>query len=240
MNNKTTQRSIHTRFGRTSRLLAVPFLFGLLTIPGVAAAESKSESGKAYVEHRDRDDRRQGRQRANGDRRQREHRAESNHDRRRHDGHRRGSDNRYDRGHRSDDRDRYRHDRRDKRHYRDRQYQNRQYRDRHYRDRQYRDRHYRDRRDHYRHNDSGHRSRYSHRRFSIPRQILRDLAHSYHDYLFGRVYYKAHRHHHDIYRFPVYHEDYVEYRPYAYCEGKYFATGVFGHDGPRFDIHLSF
>ena len=70
--------------------------------------------------------------------------------------------------------------------------------------------------------------------------ILRELLHTFHDYHYGRIYYESHGHHHEIYRFPVYHGAEVEYYPYAYCEGKFFGRGVFGHNGPRFDVHLSF
>ncbi|MEM7355572.1 MAG: hypothetical protein AAF657_32460, partial [Acidobacteriota bacterium] len=81
------------------------------------------------------------------------------------------------------------------------------------------------------------RHAYRSRHFDIPRRILHDLVHAYRDYYYGRHYYASHNHYHTIYRFPVYYETRVEYLPYAYCEGDYFATGVFGDSGPRFDDH---
>jgi hypothetical protein len=44
------------------------------------------------------------------------------------------------------------------------------------------------------------------------------------------VYYEDHGHYHTVYRFPY--ED--TYRPYAYCEGSYFAVGTFNSYGARF------
>lgn len=78
------------------------------------------------------------------------------------------------------------------------------------------------------------------RRFKIPKVIIHNHRHQYKDYYNSRVYYRDHRHHHDIYRFPVYVEGRLTYRPYAYCEGNYFATGYFGIDGPHFSIRLGF
>lgn len=90
-----------------------------------------------------------------------------------------------------------------------------------------------DRYDRHRRYDQGHRYR-SHV-FDIPRQILRDLAHHYRSYYYGRVYHSGHHHHHEVYRFPVYGDHGVGYYPYAYCQGDYYARGRFGSRGPIFD-----
>ncbi len=66
------------------------------------------------------------------------------------------------------------------------------------------------------------------------------MLHHYSSYHHGRQYYSAHRHHHEIYRFPVYTEYGVEYYPYAYCEGNFFGRGVFRDGRAAFDVHLSF
>ncbi len=240
MKETTAQRSTLPYFGKSPRLLAGAFLLTFLAIPGTAAAEAKSESGKAYVEHRKGEDRHQ-RDRARGDRHRGEKRYDSNDDRRRRDGHRRGYNDRRDdhRGHR--DRDRYRNNRDRHRYDNDRHRYDRRHNRQHdrYRYDNHRDGYRYDRGRNHRY-DSRHRYGHNQRRFSVPRRILHDLIHTYHEYLYGRVFYKAHGHHHDIYRFPVYYESHVEYRPYAYCEGQYFATGVFERNEPRFDIHLSF
>jgi hypothetical protein len=38
----------------------------------------------------------------------------------------------------------------------------------------------------------------------------------------------------------VYVEGRLDYRPYSYCNGDYFATGYFSVDGPRFSIRIGF
>ncbi|MCP3963158.1 MAG: hypothetical protein GY719_35410 [bacterium] len=83
--------------------------------------------------------------------------------------------------------------------------------------------------------------RYRHRRhFEVPRAIAHHLLHSYRPYHHGRVYYSQHRHHHDIYRFPVYSEYGVEYYPHAYCEGSFFGRGVFRDGRAVFDVRIGF
>lgn len=78
------------------------------------------------------------------------------------------------------------------------------------------------------------------RYFTVPRSISSHHRHYYEDYYYGRAYYRDHRHYHAIYRFPVFVEGHLDYRPYAYCDGNYFATGYFGIDGPHFSIHIGF
>ena len=50
----------------------------------------------------------------------------------------------------------------------------------------------------------------------------------------------AHRHYHEVYRFPVYSDYGVEYYPYAYCEGNFFGRGTFRNGRAVFDIHIGF
>ena len=70
--------------------------------------------------------------------------------------------------------------------------------------------------------------------------IRHEHRHRYGDYYYGRVYHGGHRHHHRVYRFPVYVEGALAYRPYAYCGDRYYATGYFAVDGPRFSIRFGF
>lgn len=160
------------------------------------------------------------------------HRARAHHDRRGHYRH----DRRHDR-HRYD---RYRHDRhhrydRHRRHHdydRHRRYDHHRYDHRRYDHHRY-DHH---RYDHHRYDGYGHHRQH----FTIPRAILHDVLHTYRPYHHGRAYHPRHRHHHDVYRFPVYGEYGVEYYPYAYCEGSFFARGVFRGGRAVFDVHLDF
>ena len=142
----------------------------------------------------------------------------------------------YDRNHGNDRRDRYdRHRGNDRRRGYDRHRGNDRRRgyDRHPRNdrRQRYDRHHR-------RSDRRYDSR--HRGFTVPRSIARQHRHRYDDYYYGRAYFSPHRHYHSVYRFPVYAEGRLDYRPYAYCNGKYHATGYFGIDGPHFSIHIGF
>ena len=156
------------------------------------------------------------RHRARAHRERRDHRGDRHrYDRPRH----RGDSHRYDRPrHRGDrhryDRPRHRYDRHRYDRYRHHRY------DRPYYDHQYR-RHHR-------------------RHFAIPGAIAHHLLHHYTPYHHGRIYFSDHRHYHDVYRFPVYTEWGVDYYPYAYCEGSFFARGVFRGGRALFDVHLRF
>ena len=206
-------------------LLAAGLAFVFFAAPGTAAAAPESHRGQATAESRSAS----------------HHRGDHyHHGRKSHRGHY-GKDS-----YRSHRRSGYHRHHRHHRHYRSGHHYRGDHRgrySRHHRDH----RRYRYHHDHrYLHRDGpryGHPSRGHHyrpRHFEIPRRILRNLVHTYRDYHYGRHYYPAHNHYHEIYRFPVYYGPEVSYRPYAYCEGAYFATGVFGHDGPRFDVHLRF
>ena len=54
---------------------------------------------------------------------------------------------------------------------------------------------------------------------------------SYRDYHRGRVYYKAHRHYHAVYRFPVYTRAGRDYQPHYYCNGELY------RERARYDNH---
>ena len=139
----------------------------------------------------------------------------------RHGGHHRG-------GYYDDDGDRYREHRR---HHRvDRQRYDRDHRH----GSRYGDRY------NYRHNQHRGYYRPSTRRFEVPRVIHRQHRSSYRTYHHGRIYHSQHRHYHEIYRFPVYGEYGVEHYPYAYCEGSFFARGVFRHGRALFDLRIDF
>lgn len=158
----------------------------------------------------------------------------TSHDRH-HGKHARRYDRHHDRHHRYD-RHHDRHHRYDRRHHRyDRHHDHGKRYDRRYRY-DYGHRHYDKGYDH------GYRYRHGHRRhFSIPRFIAHAAAHLFKDYYYERHYYADHRHYHDVYRFPVYGEHGVYYRPYAYCEGGYFAAGYFDdHGRVRFDLRVGY
>lgn len=177
-------------------------------------------------------------------------------------------DDRYDRHDHRDNRhydSRYdRHDRYGNRHY-DRHYDRHdRYGNRHYDnryDRRYNryDRHWYDRYGNYRYNDPyDYRGSYSHGHyhtpgswcrhtshglhgwFEIPRWIRHEVRHNLRDFYYDQVYYADHGHYHTIYRFPVYIDATLTYQPYAYCEGKFFATGYFRGSRPHFSFRLRF
>jgi hypothetical protein len=138
---------------------------------------------------------------------------------------RRGGDRWEHRGDRHDrdrwrDRDRHR-DRRDRKHW-DRGRHDRRHWDRDRHDRRW-DRRWDDRHD---------------RRFRVPGRLgaYRDYDRYYH----GRVYHRAHRHHHRVYAFPVFVRGAVHYEPYAYCDDAFFQRGAFYYDGPRLSIRWGF
>ncbi len=102
------------------------------------------------------------------------------------------------------------------------------------------DRHYRYDSRYPRHHSGHSRGYYPSRRFDVPKTIYRGHARSYQDYYYGRHYDRSHRHHHEIYRFPVYADTGVEHYPYAYCEGRLYGRGTFGANGPSFSLGLRF
>ena len=64
----------------------------------------------------------------------------------------------------------------------------------------------------------GHRNNYQH----VPRRFRAHERRAYHQYYRGRSYYRPHRHHHEVYRFPVYLRGRIIYQPYAYCGDQVF------------------
>ena len=51
----------------------------------------------------------------------------------------------------------------------------------------------------------------------VPRRFVAQHRKAYRQHYRGRVYHGAHRHYHEVYRFPVYVSGHIAYRPYAYC-----------------------
>jgi hypothetical protein len=62
----------------------------------------------------------------------------------------------------------------------------------------------------------------------------------YDSYYWGRTYHAGHGHYHRVYRFPVHTRHGVVYRPHAYCDGRFIATGRFTVSGPVFRIDIGF
>ena len=90
-----------------------------------------------------------------------------------------------------------------------------------------------------RYNDYGH---FYHRgrSYEVPRKLGRKLRHRYRRYYHSKAYHRGHDHYHSVYRFPYKTRRGLAYRPYAYCEGSFFATGEFTVRGPIFDLSLRF
>ena len=142
-----------------------------------------------------------------------------------------------DGGHR--DRDRHHGSRHDRGHGADRDHRHQRYEGRRGHHSQFRGRRHHDR--DYSHGHRGYR--HGHRNFSIPRTIVRDRFDPHRPYFHGRSYFRPHRHHHSVYRFPVYTDYGVSYRYYPYCEGNLYADGISGRvrlHGDRFSIDVGF
>jgi hypothetical protein len=71
--------------------------------------------------------------------------------------------------------------------------------------------------------------------FSIPQLIVLDR---YEDYYWGNVGYQGRDF--DVYLFPVYYDDHVEYVPYAYYEGELYGTGRMMGSGGSFQVIFDF
>ena len=83
--------------------------------------------------------------------------------------------------------------------------------------------------------------RYLDYRFDIPRLIRYEHLDRYDEYYYGQVYHGPHDEIYDVYLFPVYHHDRVEYRPYVYCEGKFFGRARFdAYGGLDFEVGFRF
>lgn len=83
--------------------------------------------------------------------------------------------------------------------------------------------------------------RYGHyrgERFDVPRHLR---GHHYRDYHYGRFFHAPRGVWLDVYLFPVYYYDRVEYRPYAYCEDEFFGRAHFDpYGGLSFDFGFRF
>lgn len=77
--------------------------------------------------------------------------------------------------------------------------------------------------------------------FAVPARIDHRHVEVYRPYYWTRVYDRGHRHHHAVYRFPVYTAYGVVYEPYAYCGGRLFRDGVqFSYHGRHVAISVGF
>ncbi len=102
--------------------------------------------------------------------------------------------------------------------------------------------------DHYdSHRSAGHRYAgygavdVGHGRFVVPQRIDRRYVDDYRPYYWKRVYDRGHRHHHAVYRFPVYTTYGIVYQPYAYCGERLFHGGVhFSYHGSHVAFSIGF
>lgn len=100
------------------------------------------------------------------------------------------------------------------------------------------------RKSHWQHRHSEHRR--DHRpAFVVPRFIPAPRVVEYRPYFHARTWYRPHRHRHVVYRFPVYTEFGVAYRPYTYCGDHLFRVdddvhGRIAFSGPNFGVNIGF
>ena len=82
--------------------------------------------------------------------------------------------------------------------------------------------------------------RYHGKRFRVPQRV--SYGHyDYDPYYYGQVYHGPRDVWLDVYLFPVYYGDRVEYHPYTYCEGKFFGRARFDlFGGLSFDLGFRF
>ena len=76
--------------------------------------------------------------------------------------------------------------------------------------------------------------------FVVPPRIHARYAYRYDPYLVGPVYYRPHRHHRLLYRFPVRTAVGVVFEPYSYCDDGLFVNGYVSLGGPRFHVSAGF
>ncbi len=76
--------------------------------------------------------------------------------------------------------------------------------------------------------------------FVVPRKIGRRNAAVYRADRGGRLYFKPHRHYHDIYVFPVQTRRGVFYREYEYCRGRLFIRDDVGLHGGQVTFSMGF
>jgi hypothetical protein len=75
--------------------------------------------------------------------------------------------------------------------------------------------------------------------FVVPHEIHRAIQADYVPYHHGATWYRPHRHHHEVYYFPVQTEHGYAYRPHYYCEGSLVDLHP-AYRGSRFSIRVSF
>ncbi len=92
--------------------------------------------------------------------------------------------------------------------------------------------------DHHRHGLFSHIRHHS--RFVVPQRIHSHDRRDFRPYFRGSLYYRPHRHHHDVYYFPVYTGHGYSYQPRYYCESELFVGGHAGYHGRDFSIHIDF
>ena len=69
----------------------------------------------------------------------------------------------------------------------------------------------------------------------VPRKIHHSHVNAFKSFYHGRSYYGPHKHHHAVYRYPVYYGGHVSYRPYHYCNDSLFIT----HHAPLPRIYVT-
>ena len=81
--------------------------------------------------------------------------------------------------------------------------------------------------------------------FVVPSFIPARRVAEYHPYVLQRSWYRPHNHRHVVYRFPVYTDFGVVYRPYTYCGDHLFrhdddVHGRIAFGGPNFGVNIGF
>lgn len=74
--------------------------------------------------------------------------------------------------------------------------------------------------------------------YRVPQVIAVEHRGDYRPYFTGRTYYAPHNHYHAAYRFPVWVNGAVVYRPYVYCDDHLFVSGAVNL--PRLAIAFNF
>ena len=76
--------------------------------------------------------------------------------------------------------------------------------------------------------------------FVVPQRIRSFELFSYRSYYRGAVFHRGHRHHHEVYAFPVRSRHGVDLRPHAYCDGALFADSQFTYHGRHVGFNIRF
>ena len=78
-------------------------------------------------------------------------------------------------------------------------------------------------------------------RFSVPTYMAIDYDPSYEEYYYGTVYHPGYGRDFEVFLFPTYYGDRVEYIPHAYAEGRLFGRGrIFSGGGSGISIRFDF